>query len=307
VFTDEWGGGTAARCRATDQLSWGADAIYEIVNKKLVFRSYYKLPVAQTTTENCVSHIPSLVPVPGRNIMVQAWYQGGASLVDFTNPSNPKEIGYFDRGPMSATALILAGYWSTYWYNGAIYGSDLARGLDSLKLTATSDVTDADLKAASQANKMARLNVQTQQPYTWSLKTDTPGTVSGTVPATLSLSLGSAPSFGAFTAGVARDYFASSNLTVTSSAGDAALIVQDTSPFFTNRLVNGNFALAQQVQVKNNAGAFQTMPAGLKFWGGPTASETVPLELKQSIGANEPLRTGSYSKTLTFTLSTTTP
>ena len=101
-FTDEWGGGTAARCRATDQLSWGANAIYEIVNRKLVFKSYYKLPVAQTTQENCVSHLPSLVPVPDRDVFVQAWYQGGASLVDFTDSGKPKEIGYFDRGPISA-------------------------------------------------------------------------------------------------------------------------------------------------------------------------------------------------------------
>ena len=130
VFTDEWGGGTAARCRATDQLNWGGNAIYEIVDRKLVFRSYYKLPVAQTNQENCVSHIPSLVPVPGRDIFVQAWYQGGASLVDFTDSANPVEIGYFDRGPISATALVLGGFWSTYWYNGAIYGSEIARGFD---------------------------------------------------------------------------------------------------------------------------------------------------------------------------------
>jgi hypothetical protein len=123
-FTDEWGGGTNPRCRATDQLSWGANAIYEIVNRKLVFKSYYKLPVAQTTQENCVSHLPSLVPIPNRDVFVQAWYQGGASLVDFTDSSNPKEIGYFDRGPIPlvppSTTLTLGGFWSTYWYNGAI-------------------------------------------------------------------------------------------------------------------------------------------------------------------------------------------
>ena len=113
-FTDEWGGGTGPRCRATDQLSWGANAIYEIVNRKLVFRSYYKLPAAQTNQENCVSHIPSLVPIPGRDIFVQAWYQGGASLVDFTDPANPKEIGYFDRGPINPTDDGLGGHWSTY-------------------------------------------------------------------------------------------------------------------------------------------------------------------------------------------------
>ena len=106
VFTDEWGGGTAARCRATDDLSWGGDAIYDIVDGKLQFRSYYKLPVVQTSQENCVSHIPSLVPVPGRDLFVQAWYQGGASLVDFSDSANPVEIGYFDRGPNSAAALV---------------------------------------------------------------------------------------------------------------------------------------------------------------------------------------------------------
>jgi beta-glucosidase len=131
--------------------------------------------------------------------------------------------------------------------------------------------------------------------------------VGGSVPATLGLTLGAQPTFGAFTAGVARDYSATTTATVTSSAGDAALIVQDTSPFFTNHLVNGAFALPQELQVKNSAGAFQTMPAGLKFWSGPTAGEAVPVELKQTIGANDPLRSGSYAKTLTFTLSTTTP
>ena len=122
MFTDEWGGGNFARCRATDQLSWGADAIYEIVDRKLVFRSYYKLPVAQTLGENCVSHVGNLIPVPGRNIMVQAWYQGGMSLVDFTDLRNPKEIGFFDRGPINGpTQLTGGGFWSTYWHNGRIY------------------------------------------------------------------------------------------------------------------------------------------------------------------------------------------
>jgi hypothetical protein len=127
------------------------------------------------------------------------------------------------------------------------------------------------------------------------------------VPATLSLSLGSAPSFGAFAPGVAKDYFASTTANVTSTAGDAALIVQDTSPVFTNHLVNGSFALPQELQVKNNSGIYQTMPAGIRFWGAPTSNESVPIEFKQSIGANDALRTGSYSKTLTFTLSTTNP
>ena len=136
VFTDEWGGGTSARCRATDQLSWGANAIFDIVDGKLVFRSYYKLPAAQTLQENCVAHLPSIVPVPGRDILVQAWYQGGASIFDFTDSANPKEIGYYDRGPISATTLVLGGLWSTYYYNGAVFGSEIARGFDAWKLDA---------------------------------------------------------------------------------------------------------------------------------------------------------------------------
>jgi hypothetical protein len=161
VFTDEWGGGTSARCRATDDLSWGANAIYDIVDRKLVFRSYYKLPVAQTTRENCVGHIPSLVPVPGRNIFVQAWYQGGVSLVDFTDSAHPKEIGYYDRGPISPTSLVLGGLWSTYYYNGTVYGSEIARGFDAWKFTPTNDLSVNEIKAASEV-KLDRLNVQAQ-------------------------------------------------------------------------------------------------------------------------------------------------
>ena len=104
---------------------WGGDAIYEIVDDELVFRSYYKLPVAQTHHENCVSHIPSLVPIPGRDLFIQAFYQGGASLVDFEDPEHPREIGYFDRGPVNGASLVFGGFWSTYWYNGVTYGSEL--------------------------------------------------------------------------------------------------------------------------------------------------------------------------------------
>jgi hypothetical protein len=166
VFTDEWGGGTAARCRATDQLNWGADAIYEIVDGKLEFRSYYKLPVAQVNQENCVSHLPSLVPVPGRDIMVQAWYQGGASLIDFTDPSNPKEIGYWDRGPISGTALVLGGFWSTYWYNGAAFGSEIARGLDTFGLTPTDELSVNEIAAAREV-LVDGFNPQHQEQITW--------------------------------------------------------------------------------------------------------------------------------------------
>ena len=161
VFTDEWGGGTNPRCRATDDLSWGANAIYDIVDKQLVFRSYYKLPVAQTSQENCVSHLPSLIPVPGRDIMTQAWYQGGVSVIDFTDSANPKEIGYYDRGPISATTLVLGGLWSSYYYNGNIYGSEIARGFDSWKLTPTAELSVNEIAAAAEV-ELDRLTPQHQ-------------------------------------------------------------------------------------------------------------------------------------------------
>ena len=161
VFTDEWGGGTAARCRATDQLNWGANAIYDIVGGQLVFRSYYKLPVAQVNQENCVSHLPSLIPVPGRDIMTQAWYQGGVSVIDFTDSANPQEIAYYDRGPISATALVLGGLWSTYYYNGAIYGSEIARGFDSWGLTPNPQLSENEIKAAAEV-QLERLTPQHQ-------------------------------------------------------------------------------------------------------------------------------------------------
>jgi LVIVD repeat len=174
VFTDEWGGGTAARCRAADpvtgrpadQLNWGANTIFDIVDGKLVFRSYYKMPAPQTTQENCVGHLPSLVPVPGRDLMVQAWYQGGASLVDFTDSLNPKEIGFYDRGPISGTALVLGGLWSTYYYNGAVYGSEIARGFDVWGLTPNEELSANEIKAAAEV-KLDRLTPQHQPRLRW--------------------------------------------------------------------------------------------------------------------------------------------
>jgi hypothetical protein len=315
VFTDEWGGGTGARCRATDQLSWGANAIYDVVDGKMVFRSYYKLPVAQTSSENCVAHVGSLVPVPGRDILVQAWYQGGTSLVDFTDSANPKEIGYFDRGPISPTALMLGGHWSSYWYNGNVYGTEIARGLDTFALTpAAGGLTEADIKAASQADKVVRHNPQTQQPITWTLTSDTPGTVGGTVPATLALTLGSPPaSFGAFTPGVTKLYEASSTATVTSTAGDALLSVSDAGPN-AGHLVNGAFALPQPLQLRarnaaNTGTAYNNVGSSLNLlqYSAPISNDEVSLQFAQQVNANDALRTGTYSKTLTFTLSTTNP
>jgi len=167
IFTDEWGGGSRPRCRATDLPNWGADAIFDIVDgKKLQFRGYYKMPAAQTETENCVAHNGSLVPVPGRDIMVQAWYQGGLSMFDFTDSAHPVEIGYFDRGPVDAKQLITAGYWSTYWYNGQIYGSEIARGIDIFKLKPSEYMTQNEIDAAMLV-RSEEVNTQLQTKIVW--------------------------------------------------------------------------------------------------------------------------------------------
>ncbi|MCU1290117.1 MAG: putative secreted protein [Acidobacteria bacterium] len=162
VFTDEWGGGLGARCRANDPNKWGANAIFRLTDNKLSFASYYKLPAAQGDSENCVAHNGSLIPVPGRDIKVQAWYQGGISVMDFTDPVRPVEIAYFDRGPIDPKMLILGGSWSAYWYNGYIYSSEIARGLDILELTPTQNLTQNEIDAAKTV-RVAELNVQNQE------------------------------------------------------------------------------------------------------------------------------------------------
>jgi len=162
VFTDEWGGGLGARCRANDPNVWGANAVFRLTNNKLSFASYYKLPAAQGDSENCVAHNGSLIPVPGRDIEVQAWYQGGISLMDFTDADHPVEIAYFDRGPIDPKMLILGGSWSAYWYNGHIYSSEIARGLDIFELTPTQNLTQNEIDAAKTV-RVAELNVQNQQ------------------------------------------------------------------------------------------------------------------------------------------------
>ena len=166
VFTDEWGGGLGARCRPNDPSKWGADAIFRLKDDKLNFASYYKLPAAQGDTENCVAHNGSLIPVPGRDIEVQAWYQGGVSIVDFTDPAQPFEIAYFDRGPIDPNLLVLGGDWSAYWYNGYIYGSEIARGLDVFELTPSKFLTQNEIDAAKTV-RVAELNVQNQQKIEW--------------------------------------------------------------------------------------------------------------------------------------------
>ena len=167
IFTDEWGGGSRPRCRASDPLNWGADAIYDIVDGKLQYRSHYKMPAPQTDQENCVAHNGSLVPVPGRDIFVQAWYQGGISVIDFTDSSNPVEIAFFDRGPVDEKELILGGYWSAYWYNGQIFGTEIARGLDVFNLVPSDFISANEIVAASFPSTEPVVNTQQQKRQSW--------------------------------------------------------------------------------------------------------------------------------------------
>ena len=166
LFTDEWGGGTQPRCRDTDKYEWGANALFTIEKNKLVFKSYYKMPAAQTSFENCVAHNGSLIPVPGREIMVQGWYQGGISVFDWTDVAKPKEIAYFDRGPIDGTRMITGGSWSVYWYNGLIVSSEIARGLDIFELLPSGLITQNELDAAKTV-KFDYLNAQEQRKLVW--------------------------------------------------------------------------------------------------------------------------------------------
>jgi hypothetical protein len=161
VFSDEWGGGGQPRCLATDPMNWGADAIFQLKDRKLTLTSYYKMPAPQTKLENCVAHNGSLVPVPGRDIHVQSWYQGGVSIMDYTDRTHPFEIAYFDRGPIDGIKAAGGGQWSTYWYNGTIYGSAMVRGVDVLELTPTKFITQNEIDAAKQV-QLPDLNVQMQ-------------------------------------------------------------------------------------------------------------------------------------------------
>jgi hypothetical protein len=167
VFTDEWGGGGRPRCLATDLPSWGADAIFDIVDRKLIFKSYYKLPAPQTELENCVAHNGSLIPVPGRDIMVQSWYQGGISIFDFTDSAHPVEIAFFDRGPLNAENPVMGGYWSSYWYNGYIYGTAIQRGVDVFELTPSQHLSQNEIDAATQV-ELGEFNPQNQKLIEWS-------------------------------------------------------------------------------------------------------------------------------------------
>jgi hypothetical protein len=166
LFSDEWGGGSQPRCRETDKFEWGANALFTIENSKMLFKSYYKMPAAQTSVENCVAHNGSLIPIPGREVMVQGWYQGGISIFDWTDASNPKEIAYFDRGPLDATRLITAGSWSVYWYNGLIVSSEIQRGLDIFELLPSGLISQNEIDAAKTV-RFDFLNAQEQRKLVW--------------------------------------------------------------------------------------------------------------------------------------------
>ncbi len=167
LFTDEWGGGSRPRCRSHDPLTWGANAFYDIVDGKLVFRSFFKMPAPQVEQENCVAHNGSIIPVPGRDIFVQAWYQGGISVIDFTDSANPVEIAFFDRGPIHEKDLISGGFWSAYWYNGYIYGTEITRGLDVFTLSPSEFLSENELAAAGLADQGRVFNPQQQFRVTW--------------------------------------------------------------------------------------------------------------------------------------------
>jgi len=166
LFSDEWGGGGQPKCRSFDKPEWGADAIFTLTNGQLQFQSYYKMLAPQTPFENCVAHNGSLIPVPGRDIMVQSWYQGGISVFDWTDPAHPREIAFFDRGPIDGTKPGDAGTWSAYWYNGHIYSSEIARGLDVLELVPSGLLSRNEIDAAKLVH-LDYFNTQDQPRLTW--------------------------------------------------------------------------------------------------------------------------------------------
>jgi hypothetical protein len=166
LFSDEWGGGGQPKCRATDRHEWGADAIFTLVDNRMTFQSYYKMSAPQTPFENCVAHNGSLIPIPGRDVMVQAWYQGGISIFDWTDPAHPKEIAFFDRGPVDSTKMGDAGSWSAYWYNGVIVSSEIGRGLDIFELRPSGFISQNEIDAAKLVH-LEYFNAQDQPRFVW--------------------------------------------------------------------------------------------------------------------------------------------
>jgi len=166
LFSDEWGGGGQPKCRESDPMEWGADAIFTIEDRRMRFHSYYKLPAPQTSAENCVAHNGSLIPIPGRDVMVQAWYQGGISVFDWTDPANAVEIAFHDRGPFDESGRAMAGSWSVYWYNGVMVSSEIGRGLDIFELTPSPMLTQNEIDAAKSV-RFEYLNAQGQPRIEW--------------------------------------------------------------------------------------------------------------------------------------------
>jgi hypothetical protein len=166
LFTDEWGGGGQPKCRASDPMEWGANALFTVEGDTMNFQSYYKMPAPQTSQENCVAHNGSLIPIPGRDVMVQAWYQGGISVFDWTDPANPVEIAFHDRGPVDAEQMQSGGSWSVYWYNGLVVSSEIARGLDIFELAPSAFLTENEIAAANTV-RLDYFNAQGQPTYAW--------------------------------------------------------------------------------------------------------------------------------------------
>lgn len=166
LFTDEWGGGLGARCRAEDPETWGANVIADITENGLEGRGYFKIPNTQSESENCVAHNGSLVPVPGRDILVQGWYSGGISVIDFTDSNNPYEIAFFDRGPLDAEELYLGGNWAAYWHNGLVYAPEIVRGLDIFRLLPSEHLSANEI-AAAELIRFEEANTQTQMRFEW--------------------------------------------------------------------------------------------------------------------------------------------
>ena len=308
IFGHEPGGGSDSRCQATSTVT--ERSLFFYAARTGAPLGTFVHPRPQTSLENCTWHNYNIVPTTnGKRILVAGNYQSGVSVVDFTDPANASEIASADPAPLvdpnPPVGIELGGDWSTYWYNGTIYESDITRGLLTWKLNDP---------AVAGAKTLSHLNPQTMY---MSLGTSKPGNVGGNVPATLSLTLGPAASFGAFTPGIAKDYTAATTANVISTAGDALLSVADPSSTATGHLVNGTFSLPEALQARatkadttgtafNNVGS-SAIPLNLLTWSAPVSNDPVNLEFKQHINANDALRTGTYSKTLTFTLSTTTP
>ncbi|MAV49778.1 MAG: DUF305 domain-containing protein [Hyphomonadaceae bacterium] len=167
LFTDEWGGGGRPRCRPSDRLDWGTNAIYDIVDGRLELRGYFKPNAPQSDQENCTPHNGSIVPIPGRDVFVQGWYQGGVSVLDFTDSAAPFEIAYFDRGPIHEERLVVGGFWSVYWYDGRIYGTEMVRGLDVFALSESKFISANEIAASLLADQGELFNPQQQFAVSW--------------------------------------------------------------------------------------------------------------------------------------------